>query len=30
MGLVSNTISPHKQVAYQPLTNGDEYVKTTH
>lgn len=26
---VSNTISPHKQVAYKTLTNGDDYVKTT-
>lgn len=29
MVLFSNTISPHKQVAYKPLTNGGDYVKTT-
>lgn len=29
MVIVSNTIFPHKQVAYQPLTNGDDYVETT-
>lgn len=30
MVLASNIISPHKQVAYQPLTDGDDYVKTTY
>lgn len=30
MVLDSNTISPHKQIAYKPLTNGDDYVKTTY
>lgn len=28
MVLVSNIIAPHKQIAYENLTNGDDYVKT--